>query len=87
MIRVVHPGSGSCFFYPSSRIQGSKKAPDPGPNTGSHTVCPGSSLEILTDTGTLLQTVKPSSAHFFLLCSLHQKGRKNLKTAISTYNL
>jgi hypothetical protein len=31
MIRVVHPGSGSCFFYPS-RIPdpGVKKVPDPG---------------------------------------------------------
>ncbi len=31
MIRVVHPGSGSGFFtHPRSRIQGVKKAPDPG---------------------------------------------------------
>ncbi len=29
MILDDHPGSGS-FFYPGSRIQGVKKAPDPG---------------------------------------------------------
>ncbi len=35
MIRVIHPGgSGSWFFtHPGSRIQGVKKAPDPGSAT------------------------------------------------------
>ncbi len=35
MIRVVHPGSGSWFFYPS-RIQDVKKAPDPGSGSPQH---------------------------------------------------
>jgi hypothetical protein len=39
MIRVVHPGSGSDFFYPSwIPDPGVKKAPDPGSGTRLPTV-------------------------------------------------
>jgi hypothetical protein len=40
MIRDVHPGSGSCFFYPSRILDpGVKKATDPGYATLLDTVC------------------------------------------------